>query len=49
MAGAKIFGYDNVAVVGADGKRSHVERRINAASAAIVRRVFELLRAGWAP
>jgi DNA invertase Pin-like site-specific DNA recombinase len=46
VAGAKIFAYDNVAVLGPDGKRSHVERRINATQAAIVRRVFALYAGG---
>ena len=29
VTGGRVFGYDNVDVLGADGKRSHVERRIN--------------------
>ena len=41
-----MFGYDNVEILGATGKRSHVERRINEAEAAIVRRMFELCAAG---
>jgi DNA invertase Pin-like site-specific DNA recombinase len=31
VTGGRLFGYDNVEIVGADGKRSHVERRINEA------------------
>ena len=34
--------YDNVEIAGPDGGRSHVERRINEAEAAVVRRTFEL-------
>jgi site-specific DNA recombinase len=44
--GGVLFGYDNVPVVGADGKRSHVERRVNEAEAEIVRRVFTLCAHG---
>src|SRR4029079_4575964 len=32
----RLFGYDNMNVVGADGRRSHVERRINEDEAAVV-------------
>jgi len=46
VAGGKCFGYDNVPIVGPDGQRSHVERRINEAEAAVVRRIFELMIAG---
>jgi site-specific DNA recombinase len=41
-----VFGYDNVDVLGPDGKRSHVEQRINEAEAAIVRRIFTLCAEG---
>ena len=41
VAAGRKYGYDNVAVTGADGTRSHVDRRINEAEAAIVRRIFE--------
>ena len=41
VTGCKVFGYDNVEVCGPDGKHSHVERKINDAEAAIVRRIFE--------
>jgi site-specific DNA recombinase len=30
VTGGRVFGYDNVAILGTDGRRSHVERRINA-------------------
>ncbi len=46
LTGGRVFGYDNVEVVGADGQRSHVERRINEGEAAVVRRIFELCAAG---
>jgi site-specific DNA recombinase len=44
--GAPCFGYDNVEIVGADGRRSHVERRVNDAQAAVVRRIFDLCASG---
>lgn len=47
VVGSKVFGYTNHEVVGADGKRSHVERIINEAEAAVVRRVFELCAEGY--
>jgi site-specific DNA recombinase len=46
VADGRVFGYDNQEVLGADGKRSHVERRINPAEAAVVREVFERYAAG---
>jgi DNA invertase Pin-like site-specific DNA recombinase len=46
VTGGRLFGYNNVEVLGADGKRSHVQRQINTAEAAIVRRIFELSAAG---
>ncbi len=42
VTGGRVFGYDNVEILGPDGQRSHVERRINEAEAAVVRRIFEL-------
>jgi DNA invertase Pin-like site-specific DNA recombinase len=42
VCGGRLFGYDNVDVVGLDGKRSHVERKINDAEAAVIRRIFAL-------
>lgn len=47
VAGGQCFGYDNVPIAGPDGRRSHVERRINATEAAVVRRIFELCAAGY--
>src|SRR4029453_934394 len=46
IAGAKIFGYDNVAVPGPGGKRLHTLRRVNAEQAAVVRRIFTLYAEG---
>ena len=46
VTGGRVFGYDNVDVVDAGGRRSHVERRINEGEAAIVRRVFQLCAEG---
>jgi site-specific DNA recombinase len=46
VCGGACFGYDNVEVLGADGKRSHVERRVNEAEAVVVRQIFELCAAG---
>jgi site-specific DNA recombinase len=46
VTGGRVFGYDNVEITGTNGRRSHVERRINDEEAAIVRRIFELCAAG---
>ena len=46
VTGGRVFGYDNVEILVADGQRSHVERRINEAEAAVVRRIFELCASG---
>lgn len=46
VTGGRVFGYDNVEILGDDGRRSHVVRQINEAEAAIVRRIFELSSAG---
>src|SRR2546423_15382646 len=40
VTGGRCFGFDNVRVDG------HVERRVNAAEAAVVRRIFELAASG---
>lgn len=47
VTGGRVFGYDNVDVIGPDGQRSHVERRINDREAVIVRQIFELTAAGY--
>ena len=46
VTGGRVFGYDNLEITGPDGQRSHVERRINDAEAAVVRRIFELCATG---
>ncbi|HUP35639.1 MAG TPA: recombinase family protein [Candidatus Limnocylindria bacterium] len=40
IAGARIYGYDNVPVPGPGGKRLHTLRAVNAEQAAVVRRIF---------
>ncbi len=47
VVGGTAFGYDNFAVDGATGKKSHVERRKNEEQAAIVREIFERYVSGW--
>lgn len=47
VTGGRVFGYDNVEVRDSNGRRSHVERRINEAEAAVVRRIFELSAEGF--
>ena len=47
VAAGRKYGYDNVAVTGPDGNRSHVDRQINEAEATVVRRIFELAAAGY--
>ena len=44
--GGRVFGYDNIEILDAHGKRSHVERAVNETEAAIVRRIFDLCAAG---
>src|SRR4051794_31927721 len=46
VTGGRVFGYDNVECVGSDGKRSHVERRVNEAEASVVREIFRLCATG---
>ena len=46
VTGGRVFGYDNVEVLGSSGERSHVERRINEAEAAVVREIFERCAGG---
>ncbi len=46
VTGGRVFGYDHVEVLGPDGQRSHVERRINDGEAAVVRRIFEMCAGG---
>jgi DNA invertase Pin-like site-specific DNA recombinase len=46
VTGGRVFGYDNVDVVGADGRRMHVERRTNENEAAVVQRIFTMCATG---
>jgi site-specific DNA recombinase len=46
VTGGRVFGYDNIEILDASGKRSHVARRINVPEAAVVRRIFEMCAAG---
>ena len=46
VTGCKVFGYDNIDVLAADGHRIHVTRKINEAEAAIVREIFQQFAAG---
>src|SRR5262249_35923468 len=46
VTGSRIFGYDNVAVTDAEGRRLYVERQINDAQAGVVRRIFDACAAG---
>jgi site-specific DNA recombinase len=46
VTGGRVFGYDNLELLDAGGRRSHVERRINETEAAVVRRIFALSAAG---
>src|SRR5262245_43504639 len=47
VCGGSCFGYRNVEIVGADGRRSHVERVIEPAEAAVIRRIFQLSAEGY--
>src|SRR5499427_2417585 len=40
VTGGRLFGYDQVDIVGADGRRSHVERRVNDGEGAVIREIF---------
>jgi DNA invertase Pin-like site-specific DNA recombinase len=46
VTGCRVYGYDNLEVLGPTGERLHVVRRINRDEAAIVRRLFERYVAG---
>jgi site-specific DNA recombinase len=46
VTGGRVYGYDNVDVDGADGRRLHVVRRVNEEQAAVVRRIFALCAEG---
>ena len=46
VTGGRVFGYDNVETLGADGKRAFVVRKVNDAEAEIVLVIFDLSRKG---
>src|SRR6059036_3520196 len=46
VTGGIVFGYQRREVRGPDGRRSHVERVLDPAEAAVVRRIFEMCAAG---
>jgi len=46
VTGGRLFGYDQFVVAGADGRRSHVDRRINADAAAVIREIFAMCAKG---
>jgi site-specific DNA recombinase len=46
VTGGRVYGYDNVDVDGADGRRLHVVRRVNEEQASVVRRIFALCAEG---
>jgi site-specific DNA recombinase len=46
VTGGRVFGYDNVDVLGTDGKRSHVKRTISPTEARVVQTIFEMFRDG---
>ncbi len=45
VVGCKVYGYDNVDVLGPDGKRQHVLRQINPIERDVLLRIFELYAA----
>jgi site-specific DNA recombinase len=47
VTGGQCFGYTNVEILGRDGQRSHVERKINDIEAPVVREIFELCAKGY--
>jgi DNA invertase Pin-like site-specific DNA recombinase len=49
VTGGKVYGYDNVEILGPNGTRASVTRRINPEQAAVVRRLFELYANGLGP
>src|SRR5437762_7447497 len=46
VTGGRVYGYDNVELLGADGTRQSVTRRINPEQGAVIRRIFELYASG---
>src|SRR6266481_580027 len=46
VTGGKVYGYDNIEVLGPEGTRTSVTRQINPEQATVVRRIFELYASG---
>jgi hypothetical protein len=46
VRGGRVFGYDNVDVLGPDGGKAYVSRCINNAEATVIRQIFGLARKG---
>jgi site-specific DNA recombinase len=46
VTGGKVYGYNNIEVLGTDGTRQSVTRQANPEQTAVVRRIFELYAAG---
>ncbi|MEO8520558.1 MAG: recombinase family protein [Acidobacteriota bacterium] len=46
VTGGRVFGYENVEICDAEGRRQHVTRRILEAEAAVIGRIFESCAAG---
>ncbi len=46
VTGGKVYGYNNIEVLGPEGVRQSVRRQIDAEQAAVVRRIFELYASG---
>jgi len=46
VAGGKVFGYRNEAILGAEGKRQHVIRVVDAEQSAVVVQIFQLCADG---
>ena len=46
VTGGKVYGYNNIEVLGTDGRRQSVTRQVNLEQAVVVRRIFELYAAG---
>jgi site-specific DNA recombinase len=47
VTGGACFGYRNVEITAADGRRSHVERVIEPGEADVIRRIFQMSAAGY--
>jgi site-specific DNA recombinase len=46
VTGGRAFGYDNVNVLGPDGKRVHVVRAVNTVEAKVVERIYQMYASG---